>query len=707
MNLTLVKELLAIYRVEDGKPLNLSKLEIVCAKLKKIDKVKNLQLASVCWSLLVQLNRHQTATFSSIDALYLTAKVILYTAKVIEAAQTDLNMGELDLDKILANLLSKLSEGIKVKLSREDTRAGQIIDLFQFVFDRISKHSNPCLVTDLRRISIADMVSINELFVDIKFVDLTPAQFKNDPVLIQLTIVALESLCRTFLAFGEGPIEKLTEVLMSFHSEFLIFNLESGNKIISHFVSSICKSEFWNHLEWKFWSFLSSHQIYQAYLHFFKKRCHLTLSAPESFVLQNLSMKIIAPILESKQHIDVILKALQSYSQPYDDEIIGACLSIINQDISASHITLLQNVISHALSRKISDSGLKSVLSALDFMRNNLLVLFRIDLMGSFYISLDKCLMDIELPIKFYVSWTSSVLKTVFDNKTNLSRVQDISKTCISGLLKSFDHLCEEMKSKVRRIVFQTLSIANDRQLLIEATNQFEDSIEIVLEHSCFNLSSEYFNELSHITFTRPFSEPFLVSWSKVLISQVQVNISAFPFDNAYYGHSLAKLLSFQVFDHVKISLYLDLIYTRMRQISCKEDSMMLSKHLIHLKFPRIQRPVDTDFRFENPLINQVLNVLSSFIKSSELNLKNVSIENASMDDPLEFELVEYTLNYLMINAKKSDYECILVALKGSIELANRMYQIFFGENYASTTESMVVESIHSVYKLVNLELYM
>jgi hypothetical protein len=704
MNLSIVKELSTIYKEEDFSTLNLSKLELVCSKLKNSKKATSPQLASACWNLLVQLNRIQSRAFYSIDLFYLTAKVIIYSAIAIDSAQSEFKMGNLDLDKLVANLISKLTDGLKSSLCRNHTQAVHIVDLMQLIFDRLSKHSDSCLATDLRRISLIDHDSLNDLFIDIKFAGLSPAVLKNDPVLIQLSAVALESLCHLLLAFNEGSLETVMKVLVQFHLQICASDSSSGPRRIAHFINSLCKLEFWSHLEWNLWVFFSSHEIYHSQLYFFRKRCNLVLTTPSLDVLSELSMGICAALLENDLHTDIVLLSLQSCPRVYNDEIIGACLSLISKEDFKINVNCIDEILSRTPRKKVSDCGLRSILSSLDSMRNNLPCLIRRDSFFYLICVLNQCLVHIELPSKYYVSWTSSVLKFALETRRSDPQLRSVSKACINGLLECFDYISEEIKPKVCKIVCMAVSSSSDKELLLKVTTKFDDSLLSILEYSCFNLLHEYFIVLSRIVFSKPFSESVVLSWIKVLMSQIRIDVSAFQFKDVYYAHSVIKMLCHHVIDPVKLSLYLDLIYKRLDESKCNEQVLILSKQLISIKFTVLKWPFRIDYKFKNPNINVIIGCLASLVNTCSVDFNTFSFELINSDDSLEQELINYSLNYLLIHAKKDEFKSVLDQMEGDI-LVNSMNHIIFDHDTnwenSLTNRNNIVKSIHDIYKLV------
>ena len=719
MNLSLVKELMVIYKLEEETMKEKEKkLKIIFDKIKarnfKVSKADSSQLASACWTLLVQISRHPSSTFSTINLFTFTSHLILNCVKIIEsAAHVKLNMGPFDMDKMLANLITKLTEALRVPLVEfNESHNHSIINLIIFIFERLQRHKNENhLEIGLRRMSLVELPSMDDPFVDVNFHTISPNCFKEkDFVLIQICGVALESLSRLILAFRKGPLDRVLDTLKPFHLAFLASDAEAAHLHISHYISTICKLQFWCPLEWNFWNWLSSDENYRVYLSNFRKRCQLNLTPPDPLLHRKLSMKISAAVVAHGQLIEEML-AMTRY-QIFDDEIIGFCLSILIKE--DKHVGQIERIISQVPKNTLSDQGLKNLLPALDSLRNDLFHLIRSDQFITLFIALNECLLRIEFPIKFYISWTSCVLKAGLEYKSNGDLIQRLVKSSLIGIFSLYHFVSVELKPKVRKIILQTISISADSQLLTQALLICDDSLLEILNHSIFNLPQNYFNELCNEVFKRPFNESLISAWIKVLSSQVQVTTKSFPVQSVFYAHSVIKLIFSQVFDQVKVSQFVDCIYDKMRELKCSDDDqILLSKQLVSFKYDKqLKCDIIGVHEHENgpkdSNLHSCIEAIKSFRNTGILDTNCFNFENYfSVDAQIECEFYEYYLNLAFLTTNTEQFELILSRFKLPGNLSTRMQVSLFKhyDNYIENWEDCIKDSklskIHSIYKQV------
>ena len=699
MNLTIIRELLIIYRIDTITcGLDEDKLSIICDKIKQVTKsatakaAKNSsQMAPACWNLLVQINRLPSTVFSSKVALLETSKVIMACGKIIDSARNELKMGPLDLDKILANLIAKLTEGYRqpIHVVSEHEKCKYLVELIEFVFEKLQGHLNT-LESGIRRMSLVEFSTIDDPFIDVKFHGLSPDSIKEKTIK-QLCLIALESLCRLVLIFQKGPFERVLDVLTPFHLDSLLSDPETGTKYISHFISSVSKLEFWSQLEWKFWNHLCRFEAYKQFLGYFKKRCHLQLTEPTSTDIPELSMKIIAIVIESEQLTDLMLKAACDCKE-FDDEIIGASLKLLLKDDYQKYLKPIESILNRTPEQPISESGLKLLLPALDSLRNGLFHFTRNEQFIKLFAILNDALLKIHLPVKFYVSWTSCVLKFAMEQR-KLANVPDLVGRSITGLLKSFDELPDDIKPKVQKIIAQTVSIAGNGNLLRQFILKFEKSIAAILEASVFNLPQDYFVELSLLVRN---DVNLLDSWIKVLSNQVQVTSRAFQFTDIKVLHHLSKIISKQVFDQFKASQYIEFIYIRMRELGCSQETIMLSQQLSSSK------KLKTDYMFSDSNIQRIVNFIRNYKETGQLNFEDLILENVIAKSEMENELYEEFLNIILVHAPKDNFNDILSRFDDTFKTANRMKCLFTNCRWDHLIEGAEIYKSHSLYLKVN-----
>lgn len=682
MNLTILRELLGLYRHEptSNAIIDEQKLSAVCEKIKdKPSKSASPQLAPLCWNLLIQINRHPPQTFSNPQIFSQTAKVTLRCAKIVEAAEKELDM---DLDKMLANVLVKLTEGIKVALEHYASVVEELMELF---FERLHKHFNHNLEIKIRRMSLAEMPCINDPFANINLHSIAPGN-TQDPVLKQLATVALESLCRLILIFQKGPLESVLSSLQPFHAE--------TGRNVSHFVSSICKLEFWEASEWIFWYWLSDHKsIYSEQLTYFKRRCHLGVSLPTD--PSRLNIKLVSALLASNQLVDTMLDVALN-STDVDDEIIGSCLGLVIKEECHVHVESISKIIDRVHGKELSDSGLKLLLPALDSLRNGLFHLTRSDKFIDLFSILNECLLDLKLPVKFYVSWTSSALKSAIDNKKhlNIANLQKLVRGSVAGLMRSYQIVPEDMKIKVHKIIGQTLSTGADIQSLQTFLDDLKGSLGLVLEHSVFNLPSDYFNELSRLIFKEGASdENMLMLWVKVLSVQINSTPKAFNANSLDTLHVMSKLISTNIFDQLKQSQYLEYIYDRVRELGYKEDLITLCKQLTHFKCNK--RKFGPKCFYSDPQIQTAVDIVSSFLETGQFVAENFcSFQNLAIRNCVERDLYSYLINLALVHASVDDFKK-LVSHFSHWEIAG--IQLFCAED-SYVKYGPEVSKLHALY---------
>lgn len=702
MNLTIIRELLLIYRTGSNEnTVDESKLEAICDKIKsnpiatatatKITARNSAQLASACWNLLAQINGLASLNFSGQISFLQTSKVVLSCSKVIESARNELKMGQLDLDKMLANLIAKLTDGYRRTIISETTNYTSIIELIEFFFERLQGHFDS-LESGIRRMSLVEFSTIDDPFVDVKFHGISPEVMKDHPTIKQLCVVALESLCKLVLIFQKGPIKSISEILTQFHLDALSNDPEAANKHISHFVSGISKLEFHCQLEWKLWNHLCKFEVYDQFSRYFRKRCHLQLTSPDLSEIPNLNMKIIAIVIESGQLTDLMLQIACSCTD-FADEIIGVSLKLLIKEDSRKYLPLIELILERTPKCSISDSGLLVLLPALDSLRSGLFHLMRDDEFIKLFAILNDVLDRIDFPIKFYVSWTSCVLKFAADQR-KLANIPLLVKALIAGLLKVFDGIPEDMKPKIQKIIAQTVSISGDCDLLRQFTLKFEDSIATILEASLFNLPQKYFIELGLILgFESDFH--FLASWVKVLTNQVQVTSYAFQFKTIICLHSLAKIISKQVFDQFKSSQYLEFIYNRMRELGCDQETILLSQHLASSSSSK--QPVDS---FTDPNVYSAINFLKVYKETGtgKVNFDILQLNNVKIKSDIELELYDKVLNLIFIHAPERVLQNICDQFDISVRTVNRLKSLETNcrQLIDGTTEKLF--KLHSIY---------
>lgn len=643
MNLTILKELLGLYRTDSTNDIDVEKLNLVCEKIKDkpTSKSSSPQLPPLCWNLLVQINHHPQS-FSNPRIFAQTAKIVLNCARIIEASKKDLKIGTFDLDKMMANVLVKLTEGVKSKIEIEDIASME--ELMEFFFERLHKHFSN-LESKIRRMSLVEMPFIDDPFANINLHSIAPDN-TQDLTVKQLSVVALESMCRLILLLQKGPLENVLSALAPFHAENI------GN--VAHFVSSICKLMFWGQTEWTFWYWLSDHRfVYREQLGYFKKRCHLPISMPTD--PSRLDMKIISALLSSNLFVDMMLDVALNCNDIDDDEIIGSCLALLVKEEHRMHVEKIGNVIERIRVKDLSDSGLKSLLSALDSLRNGLFHLTRFDNFINLFAIINEHLLNLNFPTKYYVSWTSCVLKSTIDNKKHLNslNLQKLVRVSIAGLLRSLRNIPEDMKSKVYRIIGQALSTGADIQALEIYLNELNGSLGFVLENSMFNLPQDYFNSLSFLVYNKTTSD-FLIQWIKVLSLQVHASSKAFNANDLETLHSLAKLISTHIFDQIKQAQYLEHTYNRMKEIGLVEDAILLSKQMIAFKTKKGDKYLHAESH-----IQSAVEIISSFLETGKFEYDNVSVFD---DLPTVFNCVErdlygYLINLALVHASNEDFK--------------------------------------------------
>lgn len=702
MNLTIIRELLIIYR-NDNTSVDENKLLATSHKIKNVSSSKVsknfTQMAPACWNLLVEISRLSSSSFSSKITFVHTSKVILCCAKILESSKNELKMGLLDLDKILANLISKLTEGFKGKISRNDFETDiSIIELIEFLFERLQGHLN-LLESGLRRMSLVELSSNDQLFIDVKFNALSPEAIK-DSTIKQLCVTALESLCRLVLMFQNGPIALVLEALTPFHINSLSSDPEQANNYISHFISSVCKLEFWSQIEWIFWDHLSRYEIYENHLGYFKRRCILELTRPELANISSLSMKIIALVIDSGQVTDLMLETVFK-CKTFNDEIIGVCLKLLLKEDSEKFLLSVESVLKQTPSNPISDSGLKLLLASLDSLRNGLFHFKRNDQFINFFTLLNEVLIKINFPSKFYVSWTSCVLKFAIDKRKSLN-VSNLAKESINGLLNVFESIPEDMKPKVKKIITQTISISCDSILLKKCAARFKDSIPAILEASQFNLPQDYFNALSLFIVNEPF---LLVSWVKVISNQIQITSNAFQFTDIRILHALAKVVSKHVFDQFQSSQCLDFIYNRMRELGCEEETILLSKQL-----GTFRKSISPSFVCKDLNIQKAFDFIKKYNETGEMNFEfeNLKFLNFNTKTEIEIELFDELLNLIFIHAPPNIFHEILDQIDGSTKTALRFKSLVKkNEQCDYLIEGTDIYMLHSLYLNVILIIYL
>lgn len=677
MNLTIVKELLSLYKNDPNTQIyiNESKLLTVCDKIKlktqsesknsRVNgtKLNNSQLASACWNLLVQINRNVSSSFSTPVTFLQTSKVVLSCAKVIESAQGDFKMGPLDLEKMVANLIAKLSEGLKITLNSSEEETFHIINLMEFFFERLQKHFNS-LEIGIRRMSLAEIPSAHDPFVDVNFHGIFPESTK-DTTLKQLAVVALESLCRIILIFQNGPIDKILDVLKPFHVN------TSSDTQIAHFISSVCKLEFWSPLEWKFWNWISCYEIYNQHLIYFKKRCHLKLSPPT--FCDKLNMKIIATVLTNEQLIEEMLDMVRN--DEYFDELIGPCLELLMKEENRVYTKRIEALLKLITSSSFSETALRSLLYSLDSLRNGLFHLVRDDMFICLLDALNEFLLRINFPVKFYVSWTSQVLKSIVESRNQAPQVKDLVKKSIKGLLEC-ENIPDDMRCKVQKIVSQTLSIAADCELLKQFINSNSEYLGSVLEASNLNLSQDYFNELTRSVFSANSSESVFISWIKVLSSQVNVSAKAFEYEDVRKLNLAAKLISYQVFDQIKQAQYLELIYSQMLKLGLHYKFIVLSKQILAFKNPKLFYSFFQYYNFANRALNSAVQAVKLYHETEKLVISTCDFTDLKIDNDIEREFYFYFLNLVLVKSSKDDFKNTLLRFEKFDGLNGRMMHL-------------------------------
>lgn len=712
MNLTIVKELLALYKSEPNAQIIIDdgKFAAICDKIKlkpqsefkssrgsASSKLNNSQLASACWNLLVQINRNTSTSFSTQLAFLQTAKVVLSCAKIIESSQGDFKMGPLDLEKMVANLIAKLSEGLKILLDLKDEKYLYIIYLMEFFFERLQKHINS-LEGGMRRMSLVELPSIEDPFIDINFHGLCPDNTK-DAILRQLAIVALESLCRISLIFQKGQIESFLDELTPFH---VALNSEAH---IAHFISSICKLEFWASFEWKFWNWLSGQEIYKQYLVYFKRRCHLKLSSPIS--CDKLSMKIVASVLASGQLADEMINSIRN--DEFVDEVVGPCLILILKEENRIYIKHIETILKNITLNSVSETALRNILSALDSLKNVLFHLIRDDSFISLLETLNDYLLRIDFPVKFYVSWISQVLKAVIENRKQVPHAKQLVKASIRGLIGN-QNIPDDMQLKVHKIISQSLSIAADAHILRNFLSINCENILLVLEASHYNLPQDYFNELGQSVFSCSGRESLYISWIKVLSFQVNVSSRAFECENVMKLHLAAKSISNHVYDQVKLGQYLELIYAQIQKLGYSNDSVMLSKLLLSVKNPKLSSSILHNYKFNNQCLQSIIQSVKFYHETGSFDISACDFSDIRICNYIESEFYLYFLNLGLIRAPKDEFWDILLRFKKFDEIYDRMIHVLRlidssnGYNcdlWVSVIEGTSLSELHSHYQKV------
>lgn len=710
MNLTIVKELLVLYKGEPNAQITIdeAKLILFCDKIKlktqpesgnsrvNASKFKDSQLTSACWNLLVQINRNASTSFSTPVKFFQTAKVVLSCAKIIEMSAGDFKMGPMDLEKMVANLISKLSEGIKISLDSSEEQSLNIINLIEFYFKRLQKQFNS-LEGGIRRMSLVELPSIEDPFVDIDFHGLCSDNIK-DSTHRQLVIVALESICKISLIFQKGQIESILDTLKPFHVA------SYSEARITYFISSICKLEFWSAFEWKYWNWLSGHEIYEPFLIYFKKRCHLRLLPP--IPSHKLSMKIVASVLTTGQLTDEMIGAIRN--DEFVDEVVGPCLTLLLKEENHIYATQIGTVLRNITLNSISEIALKSILYALDSLRNGLFHLIRNDSFISLFKIFNDFLLQINFPAKFYASWTSQVLKAIVESRKQGPQIKELLKASIKGLL-CHNHFPDEMQAKVYKIISQSLSIAADTDLFRSFISVSSENIGSVLEASYFNLPQDYFNELSRVVFSYKFCESLCISWIKVLSSQICVSLKVFEYgDDVQKLHLTAKLISIHIFDQVKSVHYLELLYAQIRKLGFSDDSLMLSKQILAFKSPKSTSSLLSNYKFSNRCLQSIVRLIKIYHETDIYDISMCDFSDLQVNDHIETEFYFYFLNLALIQSSNDEFRSILIRFQNFNAIYDRMMYILSlidginNDLWISVLEETSLFELHFHYQQVN-----
>ena len=411
-------------------------------------------------------------------------------------------------------------------------------------------------------------------------------------------------------------------------------------------------------------------------------------------------MKIIIQAFSSGQFTETILGNIEFYiDDRYDDEIIGACLAALIRDDSDKFIDRIKGIIDRVPNQMITEAGLRNILPSLDTLRNRLFELIRLEQFVLFFTVLNACLLRIEFPIKFYVSWTSCLLKAALEHQKS-PHISNLAAGSLAGLLDRFDGIPQEMKPKVQKIVLQSLSLSNDCALLERCVKMFEASLSVILEASFYNLSQEYFCELSsHVlsSVDHDKEESFLVSWIRVLSYQVQVNPKCFQISNAKKLHLLAKLIFAEIFDPIKSGQYLDLIYNRMAEIGCPSDTISLSRQIISFNKTKTCTFI---VKYDDKNAQIAIDLVEYFQSSEQLNLKLFSFDSVLIeDDTIEFEIYNFILNLALVYTSIEDFKEILNQFRDDSNIIKRMNYLFFDNNLTNWSISPEISKIHLFYE--------
>ena len=364
-----------------------------------------------------------------------------------------------------------------------------------------------------------------------------------------------------------------------------------------------------------------------------------------------LNSTIIASVLMSDQLHEQML-SLAEITDLEDDFILGAALVPLCTEENLKLIPKISSIIVRMTAKPLSSNGLKPLLQSLDNLRSSLHLLCRFDDFVSLCTSLNDCLIRIQLPQKFYVSWSTCLIKSVVDSKRVISAsvMRSLLDVSIEGLISSSNSLTDDLRCKAGKVVEQCLSLAGNIILVEKFVKECKGSLNAVLENSVFNLSPNFFKELTRFTFEQASSDSsILEDWVKVLSAQVGVKPDIFSTADKKLLHRLAALISHLVFDPVKKDSLTALIYQKMGD----SGSIKLSKILVVLRSAKSDCLAQSYSEF-NDNFNTLLNTLVKFkqisIWPSEIFL---DFKPKVCDNCMEIELYEHFLNSACIHSSE------------------------------------------------------
>lgn len=722
MNLNCVKELVDLYR-NSNETIDVIKLRAVYLKLnpKKLtdstrksrsksnntnasaSTAKASHLASQCWSLLVLINKHTSNSFLHSEVFFLTAYFVVECSKVIEGVESSLRMGPFDLDKLLANLVTKLTEGCRgsvIRYMETVELSDHLFSLLEFIFKRLRREEDEeekdekshRLEGKIRRLSLVEEIDLENPFIGSKFKIEQKENCDDDDVnvvLLQLIVIALESLVKLTLIYSMGPIDAILADLHFFYRRFLRLDSIGAKRNILQFISSVCKLEFWTEIEWNFWIWIFEFEgadcgdFPQESHVYFKRRLLLKLNfTPPATSSSVKSSKMIGLLLSSGLFTEISFNELDRFDGiNLNFEVVIGLLSILAKEAEKENVyykkieSIFTRINSNSLNYQ-AEQNLNSLLAALDAVRNELFRLIRSDEFILILLQLNVFLFKtFKIPDKYYISWSSFVMKSVIEGggRDKKKQFDCILKCSITDLLEILQKLTassdsdsdsgttEELKVKTIRLICQSIGFVAD----VEILKRFDETLVIskkflliILQNSAYNLCRDYFTELSRLSVHgTDCDDDVLIAWTNVLKSQLHVTKSVFLFSDIAIGRKMLKFLAIHVIDDLKFEQFADFVNERLVELGLSVDFVYLNYFLTVLKYKTNKNNwIFSSFKYT--FTDPKFNLLTALIQSKNNN--NLSEATSSQvfilendENPLheiEIELYDYFLNLLFIN---------------------------------------------------------